>query len=128
MESWDKSGIPIQLHNRCIIASFQVDLTTPLLKLFRQELLDFVVKNSTIKGVILDLSGLEIIDISDFNAIRDTIKMIKLTGFTTVISGLRPAVVSSLIVLDADIDGLNAALSLDEAIELLLSNNRINEN
>ncbi|ANQ52685.1 STAS domain-containing protein [Flammeovirga yaeyamensis] len=115
MENWIKSSIPLQLHKGCIIASFQLDLEEEQLKLFRQELLNFVVKHNKIRGIIFDLSGLEIIDLIDFNRIRSIIDMIKLTGYQTIISGLKPSVVSSLILLDADIDGLNAVLSLDEA-------------
>ncbi|OHX64012.1 STAS domain-containing protein [Flammeovirga pacifica] len=115
MENWVKSSIPLQLHKGCVIASFQLDLEEEQLKLFRQELLNFIVKHDKVRGIIFDLSGLEIIDLIDFNRIRNIIDMIKLTGYKTIISGLKPSVVSSLILLDADIDGLIATLSLDEA-------------
>ncbi|WP_044208794.1 STAS domain-containing protein [Flammeovirga sp. OC4] len=119
MSNWVKSGIPIQLHSQCVIASFQLDLQKDLLKLFQQELLDEIVKHNHIKGIIFDLSGLDIIDLMDFEHLRSIINMIKLTGYDTVISGLRPTVVSSLIMMDADIDNLLSAISLDEAVVIL---------
>ncbi|KXX70664.1 STAS domain-containing protein [Flammeovirga sp. SJP92] len=119
MGNWVKSGIPIQLHSQCIIASFQLDLHEDLLKLFQQELLHEIVQHTDIKGIIFDLSGLEIIDLVDFERIKSIINMIKLTGFNTVISGLRPSVVSSLIMMDANIDNLLYSISLDEAIIIL---------
>lgn len=125
MSSWSKSGIPIQLHNDCIIASFQLDLNTSLLRLFQQELLNEIVKHNDVKGIIFDLSGLTIIDLSDFEGIKSIIDMIKLTGFQTVISGLRPSVVSSLIMMDANIDNIQSTLSLDEAFTILV---RYNDN
>lgn len=119
MSDWVKSGIPIQLHSQCIIASFQLDLHQDVLKLFQQELLSEIVQHNNIKGIIFDLSGLEIIDLVDFDSIRSIISMIKLTGFDTVISGLRPSVVSSLIMMEANIDNLLSSISLDEALVIL---------
>ncbi|WP_281613219.1 STAS domain-containing protein [Flammeovirga sp. SubArs3] len=125
MDQWVKSSIPLQMHRGCIIASFQLDLDEKNLKLFRQELLNSIVEHNNLKGIIFDLSGLEIIDLVDFQGIKSIISMIKLTGFETVISGLKPAVVSSLILMDADVDDLNAALNLDEAYVILDNINRL---
>lgn len=119
MSNWVKSGIPIQLHNQCIIASFQLDLNNSLLKLFQQELLNEIVQHNNIKGIIFDLSGLDIIDLTDFDGIRHIISMIKLTGYKTVISGLKPSVVSSLIMMDANIDNLLSTINLDDALVIL---------
>ncbi len=66
-------------------------------------------------GVILDLSGVHVMDHRDFEELRRTIAMANIMGAQTVISGLLPGVVSSLVDLDVDTDGINATLSLDDA-------------
>jgi rsbT antagonist protein RsbS len=114
-----KSGVPLQLHKQCLIASIQVDLSETILKQFQAELLDRIVEDIDIKGVVLDLSGLKIIDLPDFEALMKITHMVKLVGFNTVFLGLRPEVVSSLIMLDAQVDNLVGVASLDEALERL---------
>ena len=111
------SGIPVQLHEQCLIASIQVDLSHSLLDQFRQEILQKTVEQGNIRGVVFDLSGLQIIDLPDFEGIVRIIDMIRLMGYRTIISGLRPEVISSLVMLDADIDGLVGVAGLDEAVE-----------
>jgi rsbT antagonist protein RsbS len=111
------SGIPVQLHEQCLIASIQVDLSHSLLDQFRQEMLQRIVEQGNIRGVVFDLSGLQIIDLPDFEEIVRIIDMIRLMGYRTIISGLRPEVISSLVMLDADIDGLVGVAGLDEALE-----------
>ena len=122
-----KSGVPIQLHKKCLIASIQVDLSESLLKQFQAELLDRIIEDVDIKGVVLDLSGLQIIDLPDFEELIKLIDMVKLVGYNTVVSGLRPEVVSSLIMLDAQVSSLAGVASLDEALEILDRQENTNE-
>ena len=110
--------IPLQLSRDCIVASIQIDLTEEVLQRFRPDLLAFV-QSTGARGVILDLSGLEILDLQEFEELRRTILMVELMGAQPVISGLRPGVVSSLIALDADVDGIQAAFNLDDAYRLI---------
>jgi rsbT antagonist protein RsbS len=117
---FEKSGIPIQLNNNCVIASIQVELNERLIVLFREELLKYI-QHVEAKGVILDLSGIELIDYQDFNGMRSIISMIKLMGFETVISGLKPGVVASLIMLNVSMDGIRAAADLDDAFNYFSS-------
>ena len=112
------SNIPIQLSRGCAIASIQVDLTEEVTRLFRSELLDFV-KTHQVAGVILDLSGVEIMDVDDFSNLRLTMSMVELLGAQTVLSGLRPGVVSALVELGAETDDIQATLNLDEAFLLM---------
>ena len=85
---------------------------------FRKELLKFVYSKEA-SAVILDVSGIDIMDLEDFNALRDTMSAVKVLGAFPVISGLKPGVVASIVELGADIDGICAALDLDEAFQLI---------
>ena len=110
--------IPLQVSNQCLVASIQVDLTDAVLAQFRDDLLRELQAQQA-QGVILDLSGIEVMDLSDFENIRSTISMAELMGVTAVVCGLRPGVVASLILLGAQTDELKAARDLDMAFELL---------
>jgi len=114
MSSNSRSGIPLQLSQECVVASIQVDLDEDVLQGFRQELLELL-QRSGARGIILDLSGVSIIDAEDFRALRDTMDMARLMGAVTVMSGLQAGVVSALIDLEADTRGVEATLTLDDA-------------
>lgn len=116
------SNIPIQLSQNCAIASIQVDLTPEVLLLFRKDLLDFA-HSSGAQAVILDVSGVMIMDLEDFNAIREIMSMVKILGAFTIISGLNPGVVASIIELGAKVDDIDAVLNLDDAF--VLANQKI---
>ena len=106
--------IPLQIAQNCVVASIQIDLTPELWQQLRQDLLEKL-HNSEASDVIIDLSGVEIIDLTDFTELRNLIAMVAMMGAKTVISGLKPGVISALVDLDADIDGINAVLNLDDA-------------
>ncbi len=100
------------------MASIQVDLDDRVLATFRGELLEFL-RRSGARGVILDLSGTAVMDREEFSALRDTMRMALLMGATTIVSGMQPGVVSALIDLDADTDGVLATATLDDAFALM---------
>jgi hypothetical protein len=58
-------------------------------------------------------------DLSDFENIRATISMAKVMGVSSVVCGMRPGVVASVVLLGADTDEIRAARDLDMAFELL---------
>ncbi|MGD8292653.1 MAG: STAS domain-containing protein [Desulfobacterales bacterium] len=110
--------IPLQVVRGCVVASIQIDLTTEVLQEFRKDLLERVQESSAI-GVILDVSGIDILDLDDFNGLRQTMEMAEIMGARSILSGLKPGVVSALIDLGAEPEGLNAVLNLDDAFKLL---------
>lgn len=118
MASEGAAKIPLQLAQECVVASIQVDLDDRILAGFRTELLEFV-RSSGARGVILDLSGVGVMDSVEFQALRDTMRMARLMGATTVVSGLQPGVVSALIDLGIDTDGVEATATLDDAFARL---------
>jgi len=110
--------IPLQVARGCVVASIQIDLTPEVLRQFRMDLLERV-QESRANGVILDISGIDILDLDDFNGLRHTMEMAEIMGARPILSGLKPGVVSALIDLGADPEGLNAVFNLDDAFRLL---------
>ena len=102
----------------CLVASIQADLTADVLAQFREDLLGEL-HSKSVRGIILELSGIEVMDLSDFESIQSTTAMAKIMGVPTVICGLRPGVVSSLVLLGADTDDIAATREIDMAFELV---------
>jgi anti-anti-sigma regulatory factor len=75
--------IPLQISRDCVVASIQVDLSDIVLRRFRRELLELV-QTSGARGVILDVSGIEVMDYEDFEALRRTMAMARLMGAPSV--------------------------------------------
>ena len=78
-----------------------------------------LLQSSEADGIILDLSGVEIIDAEDWEAIRGTMTMARLMGARSIVAGLRPGVVSALVELEVDVEDIDATLNLDEALKLM---------
>ena len=114
----DIPRVAMQVSRGVVVASIQVDLEEDVLELLREDLLRRIQESSS-RAVILDVSGLETLDSEELAALRRIITMADLMGARAVLAGLRPGVVSSLIETDADIEGLQAAINLDAAFELL---------
>ena len=110
--------IPLQVSRGCVIASIQIDLTDEVLRALRKDLLNQV-RDIGARGVILDVSGVEVMDVDDFDGLRKTMEMARVMGARPVLSGLRAGVVAALIDLGAMVDGVEAAINLDDAFRLV---------
>lgn len=118
MASLDRQYIPLQISHNCVIAAIQINLTPEILKQLKQDLLDKL-HQSEANGVIIDLSGVEIMDFTDFEELRSIIEMVRIMGAKTVISGFKPELISALVDLNANIDEIEAAFNLDDAFVLI---------
>ena len=114
----DIPGVAMQVSRNIVVASIQVDLDDDVLARFREDLLHRIHETCS-RGVILDVSGLEILDSEEFAALRRIITMCTIMGAETVLVGLQPGVVSALIETGVDVDGLRAAINLDAAFAML---------
>ncbi len=104
----------MQLSRGCVVVSIQVELNDETLERLQNDLMA-VVGASGAYGVVLDLSGVEIMDGQEFTALLSTMAMARVMGAMPIISGLRPGVVSSLVEFDINVEGFIAARDLDDA-------------
>ena len=114
----DIPRVAMQVSRGVVVASIQVDLDDDVLAQFREDLLNRI-HDTGARAVILDVSGVETLDSEELATLRRIIAMTDLMGAQSVLAGLRPGVVSSLIEAGADVDGLRAAINLDAAFDLL---------
>ena len=119
MPDHDISRVPLQLVQGCVVASIQIELAEAVLEQFRNDLL-LMLQRTNATGVVLDVSGIEVMDLEEFDALRQTMQMAGLMGARTIFSGFRAGVVSSLVELDANLCSIEAALNLDVALDALI--------
>lgn len=116
--------VPILKHGDYLIASVQSSLND---EEFLQLLDDLVVKvaNVRAKGVIVDVTVLDIMDSFATRILRDMAHMIKLRGAPTIVVGIQPDVALAMVQLGLSLGNINTALDLEEGIALLddFSNN-----
>lgn len=72
------------------------------------------------RGLIIDVSGITMMDSHVTRSIRDLALTARLMGVNTVMSGLQSAVAITLIDMGLDIPGIHTALNLERALEHLL--------
>jgi rsbT antagonist protein RsbS len=108
----------MQLSRGCIVASIQVELSEAVLARFRVDLLHML-QQSGAGAIVLDVSGVSVLDLEEFQALHDTANMAALMGARVVFSGFQPGVVSALVELDACTDHIDATFNLDSAFAML---------
>jgi rsbT antagonist protein RsbS len=117
-EFQDVPRIATQVTRGIVVASVQADLIEAVLARFQDELLSLIHRVGA-RGVVVDLSGVDLLDSVEYHGLLRILKMAELLGAKTVISGLRPGIVSSLIDANVDTDGVVATLHTDDAITLI---------
>ncbi len=121
--------IPILRIKDTLIVSLQDDLTDRNAVQFQNDLLQKIYTTKA-KGVLIDISVLDIVDSFLGRILSDTAKMIRLLGAELVIVGMRPSVAITLVELDLQIDNVATALDVDQGIEkldILVKSNEIDE-
>jgi rsbT antagonist protein RsbS len=107
----------IQIRN-CLLVSIQTELHDRLALDLQASLMERVrVVNA--RGVILDVSAVEIIDSYITRILNDIGKSVRFMGAECYIVGIRPAVAMTLIEMGVELDSVNTALNLDLALERL---------
>lgn len=83
--------IPILCLNSVFISSIQTELTDDEIVLFQTELLE---KNHQLnpKGIIIDVTSIDVIDSYMAKVITDVMIMVKLQGSKLVLCGVQPAI------------------------------------
>jgi rsbT antagonist protein RsbS len=106
--------IPILQLQSNLIASIQTELTDEEALAFQSELLERNKKLDT-KGIIIDVSMLDVIDSYMAKVLSDLTTMVRLQGSKVVLCGVQPAVASTLVDMGMKLNGIESFLSLDHA-------------
>lgn len=110
--------IPILKQRDYLIASVQAVLTDKALIQLRDHLVQQVGRYRS-NGVILDVTGMDIMDSFSVRILQELAHMIRLRGAETVIVGIQPEVALAMIQLGLRLKGVPTALDLEEGLAYL---------
>lgn len=111
-------SVAILRHGDYLIATIQSDLTDGQLRALQNELTRQV-GDLRARGVILDVTALDVIDSFAARSLRSITLTARMRGAETVIVGIRPDVAIAMVQFDLNLEALRTALDLDEAVEIL---------
>lgn len=110
--------IPILRMGDVLLVTIQVDLHDRI-ALQLQDDLTRAIEQVGARGVVIDISALEIVDSFIGRIIADTSAMSKVLDAETVLVGMRPAVAITLVELGVAMPGVRTALDVERALALL---------
>jgi rsbT antagonist protein RsbS len=110
--------IPILKLGRALLVTVQVDIQDELALALEEDLSAKIVATGA-KGVLIDISGLEIVD-SFMGRMLDSIAGVsRLLDADTVVVGMRPAVAITLVELGLSLTGVKTALDVERGMALI---------
>ena len=108
-------AVPILKQGSFLIASIQSALTDTDLVQLRDALVGQVGSYRS-RGVIVDVTALDVLDSFASRTLRDLAHMVRLRGAETVIVGIQPEVAFTMVRLGLTLEGVATALDLEEGL------------
>ena len=118
MKLKDEHELPIIEIRGCLLVSIQTELHDRLALELQTTLMQRV-RAQGVKGVILDVSWVEVIDSYITRILNDIGKSVRFMGADCYMVGIRPAVAMTLVEMGVQLDAVSTALNLDAALEKL---------
>ena len=112
--------VPILKQGEVLIASIQAALSDHDLKELRDELGDRVGRFRS-RGVVIDVTALDVLDSFATRTIRSIARTAKLRGAETVVVGIQPEVAFAMVQLGLTLEGVQTGLDLEEGLAFLHS-------
>jgi rsbT antagonist protein RsbS len=111
--------VPILKQGEFLIATIQAALSDEDLNQLRRGLLQRVVRLRS-RGVIVDVTAMDVMDSFASRTLREMAHMIRLRGAETVIVGIQPEVAFAMVQLGMTLEGVATALDLEEGLAYLV--------
>ena len=110
--------IPILRMGDFLLVTIQVDMHDRL-ALTLQDDLTARIEQTGAKGVLIDISGLEMVDSFIGRMIANISSMSRILDATTVLVGMQPAVAITLVELGLSLTGVKTALDIERGMRVL---------
>jgi rsbT antagonist protein RsbS len=118
MEGGNAMRIPILKLNQYLLISIQIELDDQTALQFQEDLLRKIHEEGS-KGVVIDLTSVDMIDSFIAKVLGDVVDMSNLMGARVVLTGIRPAVAITLIDMGIKLEGVSTALDLEQGLASL---------
>lgn len=110
--------IPILRMGRLLLVTIQVDMHDRLALALQEDLTDRITARET-RGVLIDISSLDIVDSFIGRMLANIAGIARVLGAETVVVGMQPAVAITLVELGLSLPGVRTALNVERGIALL---------
>ena len=110
--------IPILKMGKFLLITIQVDMHDRL-AMDLQEYLMTQISASGARGVLIDISALDVVDSFIGRMLANIAAMARVLDAQTVVTGMRPAVAITLVELGLSLPGVRTALNVERGMELL---------
>ena len=110
--------IPILKMGRFLLVTVQVDMHDQLALQLQEDLTNRIVATRA-RGVLIDISSLEVVDSFIGRMISNIAAMAHVLDAETVVVGIQPAVAITLVELGLSLEGVRTALNVDRGMALL---------
>ena len=110
--------IPVLRVGSILVVSIQVDLHDTLAEALQEDIGKAIDRHNA-QGVLIDISGLDVVDSFIGATLGRMAEMAKLLGAELVIAGMRPAVAITLVELGVDLPEVGTAMNVDRGLALL---------
>ncbi|OAI50496.1 anti-anti-sigma factor [Betaproteobacteria bacterium SCGC AG-212-J23] len=110
--------IPILKMGQFLLVTIQVDMHDQLAITLQDDLTNRIAKERS-RGVLLDISALDVVDSFIGRMIANISSMARVLDAQTVVVGMQPAVAITLVELGLPLEGVHTALNVEKGMALL---------
>ncbi|OKJ20050.1 anti-anti-sigma factor [Streptomyces sp. CB00316] len=110
--------VPVLRIGDVLLVSIQVDLEDQTVLNLQEDLAEQIVSRSA-RGVVIDITAVEIVDSFVGRMLATIASISRLLDAETVVVGMRPAVAITLVELGLSLGGVRTALDLEKGLALL---------
>jgi rsbT antagonist protein RsbS len=110
--------IPILRMGKLLLVTIQVDMHDRLALALQDDLTGRIVKDGA-RGVLIDISSLDVVDSFIGRMIGNTAAMARVLDAETVVVGMQPSVAITLVELGLTLSGVRTALNVEKGMALL---------
>jgi rsbT antagonist protein RsbS len=110
--------VPLMSLGDALLVSIQVDLQDDLVLALQEDLAERIVATGA-RGVLIDISAVEIVDSFIGRMFASIAALSKVLDAQTVVVGMRPAVAITLVELGLSLHGVRTALNVEKGLAIL---------